>query len=48
MDSFISMIQKNIVSDVMDAEELEDVKLWYYKISQIFPNYRYVDGITKI
>ena len=48
MDSFISYDSKNIVSDVMDAKELDDVKLWYHKISQISPNWWLVDEIPNV
>ena len=48
MDSFISYDSKNVVNDVMDAEEMEDVNQWYYEISQIASDYRYVDEIPKI
>ena len=48
MDSFISYDSKNVVNDVMDAEGMEDVNQWYYEISQIASDYRYVDGIPTL
>ena len=48
MDSFTSYDSKNVVNDVMDAEEMEDVNQWYYEISQIASDYRYVDVTTTL
>ena len=45
MDSFISYDSKKIVSEVMDAKELDDVKLRYWDNMQKTTSYKTLDTI---